>query len=382
LQSFTSGFFVYQNRFGQSKQAVSKTVFYLEDSAMDGYFLRVIAQTPTHFWINNPTVNEALLALENGATGCTHNPSYALRMLTDSEESAHTYKLLDSILAEEPDDNRALCRLQLELIRRIAESFLPLFEQSCGTQGYVTIQSDPYHEDTVNILKAARENCAVSPNIMPKIPVTEQGLAAISELLAENIPLTATEIMSVQQALDVGEACDNAATKPPGIRPVLYYAHIAGIFDEYIACLVQERQIQIPRDYVWQGGIAVARKVHAVMEERGYPCIFLSGGARDTHHFSEMVGVRGAITINWRNCADVLLREDAPVVQRFLRPVSASVLDALCSAIPEYRTAYEIHAIALPQYESFGPVAFFRSKFERAWSQALALIGERRQASS
>jgi len=44
------------------------------------YFQRVTEQTPTMFWINNPTSEQADWALENGALGCTNNPSYTQKM--------------------------------------------------------------------------------------------------------------------------------------------------------------------------------------------------------------------------------------------------------------------------------------------------------------
>ena len=40
------------------------------------YFKRVQERTATRFWINNVTRKQAALAIENGAVGCTQNPSY------------------------------------------------------------------------------------------------------------------------------------------------------------------------------------------------------------------------------------------------------------------------------------------------------------------
>ena len=48
---------------------------------MSDYFKRVQAKTRTQFWINNVTEEEAHLAIENGAVGCTQNPSYGYKML-------------------------------------------------------------------------------------------------------------------------------------------------------------------------------------------------------------------------------------------------------------------------------------------------------------
>ena len=47
----------------------------------DNYFQRVIHQTPTEFWINNPTRAQVDLAISLEASGCTNNPSYSQKMV-------------------------------------------------------------------------------------------------------------------------------------------------------------------------------------------------------------------------------------------------------------------------------------------------------------
>jgi transaldolase len=49
----------------------------------DSYFERVSRLTQTKFWINNPTGEEADLAIKEGTVGCTCNPSYCGKMLFD-----------------------------------------------------------------------------------------------------------------------------------------------------------------------------------------------------------------------------------------------------------------------------------------------------------
>jgi len=72
------------------------------------YFKRVTDQTPTRFWINNVTAKEADMALEEGAVGCTQNPSYTWKMLNGSEDETYAKQRLQEILNVEPDDNKAL----------------------------------------------------------------------------------------------------------------------------------------------------------------------------------------------------------------------------------------------------------------------------------
>ena len=58
------------------------------------YFKEVSRLTPTRFWINNVTVQEARWALEAGAVGCTQNPSYAWKILDGSDDSGYARELL------------------------------------------------------------------------------------------------------------------------------------------------------------------------------------------------------------------------------------------------------------------------------------------------
>lgn len=348
--------------------------------AVGTYFHRVQSQTPTRFWINNVTREETRLALEAGAVGCTQNPSFPYKMLSceDPEELAYVHSLLDPILDGEPDDNEAQIRLQRALVERIADAFLPLYEQSGGRLGYVSIQGDPFREDAETIVRLARFN-RTRPNIMAKVPVTEEGLEAISALCAEGVPVNATEVMSVRQALDVARVYAQA-TRSSFEKPVIYYSHISGILDEYLKNYARNRAVDISPDALWQAGIAAAKKTYRAVNELGAGVGFIGGGARGLHHFTEMVGADAVVTINWKGTADRLISEDPPVVQRFFQPTPDSVIDELTEKLPDFRKAYEAAAIEPREYEHFGPVVLFRSMFEGAWAQANSLISKRRQA--
>ena len=341
------------------------------------YFKRVTAQTPTRFWINNVTREQASLAIEAGAYGCTQNPSYTYKMLTDAQEQQFVFEKLDKILAEEPDDNEAQVKLQRELVAGIAEIFLPMYERSHGKQGYVSIQGDPFREDTDSIVRYAEYNASASPNIMAKIPVTKDGLDAIEYVARKGIAINATEVMSVRQALDVCERYVHA-TKDMAAPAPIYFSHITGILDEYLRNTVKAQGIDISPDVLWQAGIAAAKKTYWMVKEKNYPVGFIGGGARGLHHFTEMVGADASITINWAGTADALLAQDMPVVQRFLAPTPYSVIDELTEKLPDFRKAYYANAISADEYEDFGPVVLFRSSFEKAWSSALDIIRQRR----
>ncbi len=342
-----------------------------------GYFHRVAAQTPTAFWINNVTREEARLAIEAGATGCTQNPSYVWKMLSHPIEGTHSESLLEELLALGLDDRTVLLQGQRALVAQIAQLFKPLYDSSNQKQGYVSIQGDPFSEDMESIVSQARFNREAGANIMAKIPVTIQGLKAIHILVKEEVPINATEVMSLRQAMDVCQVVKEAVhgMKHP---PVVYLSHIAGIFDEYIRLAVKRDGLSVPDDYVWQAGMAVAKKIHRMVRETGVEIGFISGGARGLQHVTETIGLKGAFTINWQGFAEEMLKTNPPVVQRFLQPTPYAVTETLCSRIPDFDKAYRYGAIMPEEYETFGPVALFRESFEEAWQKALDWIAQAR----
>lgn len=341
------------------------------------YFKRVQAQTPTKFWINNVTREEAAWALEAGAVGCTQNPSYTWKMLSHATEGDHAREVLAKIVHDESDDTMAVVKLQRELVAEIAKAFMPLYLETKGRFGYVSIQGDPFHEDTETIVNCARFNREAGPNIMAKIPATPEGLKAIAILAAEGVPINATECMTVRQVIDACEVYIQA-TKDMEKPAPMYFSLITGIYDQYLQGQVKASGIDVSPDALWQAGISIAKKVHAIVNDRAYPCGFIGGGARGLHHFTEMVGADASITINWGGTADALLEQDAPVVSRFLQPTPYEVEDELIEKLEDYRKAYFIHGIDPSEYEQFGPVVLFRSSFEKAWQSTLDTVAKMR----
>lgn len=341
------------------------------------YFERVHALTPTRFWINNVTIDQAERAIAHGAVGCTQNPAYTWKMMCDEQEKGRVLRILDEMMRDEPDDNAALIKLQARLVGDVAKVFKPMFDAGRGKTGYVSIQGDPFGEDADSILEYARFHRKAGENIMAKIPAVPGGLKAIETLAKERVPINATECMAVRQVIDVCKVYENATRNLVNPAP-LYYSVITGIFDEYITKTVARDQIDISPDVTWYAGLAVAKKVYSIVKQSGYRAHFIGGGARALHHFTEMVGADAQITINWTGTADKLLEADGPVVQRFFMPTPELVIDELLEKVPDFRKAYLLNAIEEEEYEEYGPVVLFRSSFEDAWKNAVNLIASRR----
>jgi transaldolase len=345
----------------------------------NGYFHRVSRLTPTKMWINNVTRKEAQLAIEAGAFGCTQNPAYTWKMLQHPDEKEYALKVLDETLSETDDDNEVVCIVQRKLIAEIANIFMEVYEKTDGEHGYVSIQGDPIHEEDLNvIIDEGRKNRGISPNMMIKVPATDAGLKAMYVLIEENTPLNATETMGVSQFIDIAEMYHQIIAQTKN-RPTMFISIITGIYDEWLQNNINKNGIRINPDITYQAGMAIAKKIYSIRHDRNYKVGFIGGGVRGLHHFTEMVGGDVCITMNWRGQAEELLKLDLPVVSRLFNPVQSKVLDDLLENVPAFKQAYMENGMSVEEYETYGPVEYFRDSFVSAWKNVLKLVKERRK---
>lgn len=345
-----------------------------------GYFYRVNQQTENRFWINNPTPSEAEKAIEAGAISCTTNPTYVSKQIKTESEHDYCLQIIDEVIKETKDSKKAAALVQRRLVKRILDKFLPLYEKNLGQFGFVSIQGDPYaDEDPNSIISEALEDLKLKKNVIAKIPVTEAGLKAFETLIEMDIPIIATEVMAVSQAIYVWELYQRVSKKT-GKTPPFFTTHITGIFDDHLKNVVARDGIKISKDLLWQAGCIVARKQYKILKERKYPGLMLGGGARGLHHFTEMIGSDMHITINWKGTADKLLETDPPVVYRMDTPAPDYVIDELLEKIPDFAKAYLQDGLEVSEFKDFGPVVLFRNSFTEGWDYLVRTIEERVEA--
>jgi transaldolase len=86
-------------------------------------------------------------------------------------------------------------------IRNACDIFLPVYEQSNGLDGYVSIEVPPtIANDTETTIKEAKRYYSAigRPNVMIKIPGTAEGLPAVEATIAEGINVNVTLLFSVE----------------------------------------------------------------------------------------------------------------------------------------------------------------------------------------
>jgi transaldolase len=315
------------------------------------------------------------LAIEAGAINCTTNPAYCSKLLKSDPD--YIRGVIDNVIKEVNDIDEAAVRIYQEVSARVMAAFLPLYEQSSGGYGYVTMQDDPrLDEDADAVIRAALSNRTLNKNYMTKIPVIEGGLEAIEACVAENIPICATEVFSIAQAIHVCDLYQEAVEKT-GKSPPFYVTHITGIFDEYLGKVVQREEIDISPSALAEAGCTIARKEYRLLKERGYHTTLLGGGARGTHHFTEMVGGDVHITINWSTAREIM-DADTPIVSRIDVETPQSIIDELEEKLSDFGKAYHEDGLSVDEFASYGPVQLFRNAFLNGYYILLAEIAAHR----
>lgn len=137
--------------------------------------------------------------------GVTSNPTIFMNAITKS----HDYDAgLVPLAKAGKTAEEIFWQLAIEDIQAAAHLFRPMYEESGGGDGYVSLEVSPYlAQDADGTLAAARwiwQNVD-RPNLMVKIPATKAGLPAISAAIAEGINVNVTLIFSVERYAAVME---------------------------------------------------------------------------------------------------------------------------------------------------------------------------------
>lgn len=100
-------------------------------------------------------------------------------------------------------------QLAVEDIRAACDLFAPLYAETYGVDGYVSLEVSPYlANDTVKTVEQAKElwQTVGRSNLMIKIPATKAGLPAIRQAIAAGINVNVTLIFSIERYREVIEA--------------------------------------------------------------------------------------------------------------------------------------------------------------------------------
>jgi len=148
----------------------------------------------------------ARLIAEDGLRGMTSNPTIFEKAIAGS-------RLYDEDIRRLTDQGCTAGEIFESLavadVRAACDAFLPLYQQSAGADGFVSLEVSPTlaHDADGTIHQAERLWGAVArPNAMIKIPGTQAGLPAITHCIAAGINVNVTLLFSIERYAEVVEA--------------------------------------------------------------------------------------------------------------------------------------------------------------------------------
>ncbi len=174
--------------------------------------------------------------------GVTSNPSIFMNAITKSQDyDASLLPLVDSGLSAE----EIFFRLAIEDIQAATDLFLPLYRQSKGGDGYVSLEVSPYlANDTESTLAQVKKlwQLVDRPNLMIKIPATKAGIPAITAAIAAGINVNVTLIFSLQRYSEVMDAyLKGLEQRTAAGMPVDTIASVASFFVSRVDTNVDKR---------------------------------------------------------------------------------------------------------------------------------------------
>lgn len=196
--------------------------------------------------------------IDKGLRGVTSNPSIFEKAIAGSNDYDDDIK---SLINEELSTEQIYEKLAVKDIQLAADLLLPVYEKTNKTDGYISIEVSPkLAHNTEGTISEARKLYAEigKPNVMIKVPATQQGIPAITELISLGISVNVTLIFSIENYKQVAEAylvgLEKLVEKGGDLKSV---ASVASFFISRIDAAV-DKELDLLGNNELKGKIAIA----------------------------------------------------------------------------------------------------------------------------
>ena len=340
---------------------------------------QTVMTTQTDLWNDSCSIEELTYALEHGAVGATTNPTIVVNVL--KKEMPAWRDRIFAIIAENPNwtEDQVTWKLIEEMAVKGANMLYPVYEQTQGKKGRLSIQTNPtFYRSPELIIEQALHFNTLAPNMQVKIPATQAGVTAIEEVTYRGVNINATVSFCVPQALAVAEAIerglDRRAAASLDIEHMTPVCTImVGRMDDWLHVLEKRDRIIETPGYADWAGVACLKKAYRIYQERGYSARLLSAAYRHHMHWSEFIGGNLILSIpyDWQKLYNA---SDVEVRNRIDDPVPAHILDALLRHFPDFRRAYAEDGLTPAEFDTFGPTVRTLRQFIESYHELTALV--------
>jgi len=247
--------------------------------------------------------------------GATSNPSIFASAITTSPAYKEQLALLDGKTPKEKYE-----ALAIEDIRTAAQALRVCYDE--GNDGYISIEVDPFlSNDTQGTIEEGKRLFAAigEPNVMVKVPATNAGYAAMTELLSMGISVNATLIFSPEQARRCLKAMKEGIdifSNDGGGRVEAVISVFVSRFDRLLDADLEKEGLDVAKT-----GIYNAAKIYNIIEKNHTPSVrtlFASTGVKgddlqSDHYIRELLAAHSVNTAPLATIeAYIAKRETAP----------------------------------------------------------------------
>ncbi|WP_280468018.1 transaldolase [Nocardia cyriacigeorgica] len=235
--------------------------------------------------------NLAELIATRGVVGVTTNPTIFHGALS----TGHAYDAqVAALAAQGADADAAIRTITTDDVRAACDVLAGVFEETGGVDGRVSIEVDPrlaFDAEKTTAQAVELWKIVDRPNLFIKIPATEEGLPAITAVIAEGISVNVTLIFSVARYRSVMGAYLDGLRKARTAGHDLAYIHsVASFFVSRVDTEIDKRleAIGSPEALALRGqaGVANARLAYAEYQD------VFDGGAH-TSTFTHLAAMGG-----------------------------------------------------------------------------------------
>lgn len=334
------------------------------------------------FWNDSCAIGELTEAVANGAVGATSNPVIVYSAVNGDRD--RWIPVLDRLVAEHPaaDEEELAWKLIETLGVEAAKLLLPVYEETSGKKGFLSMQVNPkFYRSAEKMTAHAVQLASLAANIAIKLPATEAGIKAMEEVSAAGINVNATVSFSVAQACAAAAACDRglerAAKNGADMSRLHPYTTImVGRVDDHLKRVLKAEGVSIDPGLLEWAGIAVFKRARREFAERGFKSTLLAAAYRNVMQWSELIGDNVILTIPypwWKQFE----ASDVTPTRRLDTPVDPKIISALEGAFGEFRRAYEPEGLTPQEFVSFGPSVNTLTQFLGGYQKLLELVRER-----
>ena len=226
---------------------------------------RTLLDVGQSLWLDNITRNllktgELRRYIDDlSVTGLTSNPTifdHAIKNSNDYDEA------IKRKLAGGKSGEQLFFELALEDLTAAADLFRPVYDRTCGVDGWVSLEVSPLlAHDTKSTIAEVKDLHARAqrPNLLIKIPGTKEGLPAIEEAIFAGVPVNITLLFSDDQYVAAADAFMRGIERriEAGLKPDV--GSVASLFVSRWDVAVAGK---VPQALSNQLGIAVAKRAY------------------------------------------------------------------------------------------------------------------------